>query len=117
MADVPKTIPLTGVTASTDFGTVPANKAWIIKSVLVFGNTSTTDIMGLRIGGDDISASKGFATGTNKSVEVLQQSGAGTASDEHSRTVIAEASEVVRLEFLSGSGSKNARLSYIEVDV
>lgn len=116
MADVPKVFTLSGVTSDTDFGTVPANKVWIIKSALVYGTTSTTDAMALSIGGDLISGEITFLTGADRSIDLLLQAGSGE-DNEHARTVIAEAAEAVRLVFGTGSGSKNARLSVIEVDV
>lgn len=117
MADVPKIFTLTGVTASTDFGTVPANKAWIIKSALVYQLASSTDVLSLSIGGDKISGGGvGFSAGADKSLDLLKQT-QDPADGIISRTVIAEASEIVRLVFISGSTSKNARISVIEIDV
>lgn len=117
MADVPKSFKLTGVTVSTNFATVPADKAWIIKSAMVFGNTSSTDVLALRIGGDDISGAIPFTSGTNQALDLLQPGGSSANTNEHSRTIIASAAEVVRLEFKTGSTAKNARLSVIEIDV
>lgn len=117
MADVPKSFPLTGVTVSTDFATVPANKVWIIKSALAYQIASSTDVLSLSIGGDKIlGGGAGFSAGADKGLDLLKQTQDPT-DGVISQTVIAEAAEAVRLVFVSGSTAKNARLSVIEIDV
>lgn len=110
MAEIPKTISLTAISVSTDFGTVPANAAWIILDAQFFGTTVPgTGRWGLAIGGDDILEGNDIAA--------VDQSASAFPSDSQNRKIIAEAGEVVRAIELVGTTAVNARLSYIEVDV
>lgn len=113
MADVPKVFPLTGVTVSTDFGTVPADKVWLIKSVAIYNTAGSAGLWALRVGGDNISTQQTAFTGTDQSRDLVKDGAAVTGANDN---VMAEAAEVVRLQEIVDGATVNARLSVVEID-
>lgn len=113
MAAVPKSFTQTGLTASTDIGTVPASKAWLIKSFIVNSSTGSTDKVAGDIGGIRILEGPAFTSGGDQNLDLLVD----TQTGQHMRTVVASAAEVVRYVVIVQTVSKSVRLSVIEVDV